>query len=118
MAKTAVHEVGWTCLASCCIVTCVVSPHHRAAQGGLNLRTDQLAWPLSVSGLTLVVFALVIYPRLQARLGPLAAAKLGLLAAIPIVMLVPATSLVHGCARLPLSSSAQLVISAPWQCNL
>ena len=61
-------------------------------QGGLGLRSDQLAVPLSVGGVVLMVFALVIYPKLQARLGPLAAAKLGIMAACPIVMLVPTAS--------------------------
>ena len=65
-------------------------------QGGLNLRTDQLAWPLSIGGIVLVVFALTIYPKLQARLGPLAAAKIGMVAAVPVVMLIPATSYVRG----------------------
>lgn len=61
-------------------------------QGGLGLRTDQLAWPLSISGAVLVFFALVVYPRLQARIGVLAAVKLGMTLAVPVIMLVPCAS--------------------------
>lgn len=64
-------------------------------QGGLGLRADQLALPLSICGGVLVLFALLIYPRLQARMGTLQTAKAAMLASSFLVMLLPCSSLLQ-----------------------
>jgi hypothetical protein len=64
-----------------------------ARQGGLNFTPDEIALPVSFAGAALVFFALVLYPRIQRRIGCLACAKIGLTAAVPVVMLIPAPSL-------------------------
>ena len=74
--------------------------HVYAVQHGLGLSAPELAWPLSSAGATLVLFALFVYPRLQKRLGPQRAARLGLAAACPIVLLIPCTSLLPLCVLL------------------
>ncbi len=62
-------------------------------QGGLNLTPDEIALPVSFAGLGLVLFALLAYPRIQKRLGCMNCAKLGLLLAIPLALVIPMSSL-------------------------
>lgn len=49
--------------------------------------------PTSFAGLGLITFALLAYPRIQARIGCLASAKLGLTLAVPLGLLIAAPSL-------------------------
>lgn len=53
-----------------------------------------MALPVSFAGAALVFFALVLYPRIQRRLGCLDCAKIGLTLAVPVVMLISTPSLV------------------------
>ena len=66
---------------------------HLTMQGGLNLTPDEIALPVSFAGLGLVLFALLAYPRIQKRLGCMNCAKLGLLLAIPLALVIPMSSL-------------------------
>ena len=61
-------------------------------QGGLSLTPDEIALPVSFAGLGLVLFALLLYPRIQKRLGCLACAKVGLILAIPLALVIPMSS--------------------------
>lgn len=62
-------------------------------QGGLALTTDEIAIPTSFAGLGLVTFALLLYPRIQKRIGCLACAKIGLALAIPLALFIATPSL-------------------------
>ncbi|KAK9830356.1 hypothetical protein WJX72_011245 [[Myrmecia] bisecta] len=66
------------------------------ALGGLGMPAYELAFPMSVSGIFLIVFSLLVYPRLVRKLGPLAACKLGMVTGIPPGFIVPSASLLLG----------------------
>ncbi len=67
------------------------SAHFR--DGGLNLKTSELALPMAAGGIALTLFALLVYPRLQPRLGMLWSCRSGLLLMVPTALLVPVASL-------------------------
>ena len=69
--------------------------------GGLGLTPSELALPMAAGGIMLTLFALLIYPRVQPRLGMLWTCRLGLLIMVPTALLVPAASI--------------FVSSGPWQ---
>jgi hypothetical protein len=62
-------------------------------QGGLELETNEIAIPTSFAGLALVLFALLLYPRVQRAIGCLACAKIGLALAVPLALLIALPSL-------------------------
>ena len=62
-------------------------------QGGLALSPEELALPMAFGGVALTVFALLVYPKLQPRLGMLWTCRLGLLCAVPAALLTPCASL-------------------------
>ena len=62
-------------------------------QGGLGLTTDEIALPTSFAGVGLVTFALLLYPRIQKRIGCLACAKIGLALAVPLALFIATPSL-------------------------
>jgi len=81
-----------------------VTPIYASAEfkdGGLGLKPSELALPLAAGGIMLTLFALLIYPRVQPRLGMLWTCRLGLLILVPAAVLIPAASL--------------FVSSGPWQ---
>lgn len=61
-------------------------------RGGLGMPESQFAIPLTVSGVALMLYSVLLYPATQKRFGQLTCCKLGLLGAIPSSMLVPASS--------------------------
>ncbi|KAL4425550.1 hypothetical protein ABPG75_009566 [Micractinium tetrahymenae] len=70
------------------------------AEGGLGFTPSQLALSLSFSGLVLVTWALLGYPRLSKRLGVVRVLRIGLWHTAPVAILTPASSLFAG-AQLP-----------------
>ena len=61
--------------------------------GGLGLKTSELALPMAAGGIVLTLFALLVYPRLQPRLGMLWSCRLGLLIMVPTALLTPVASI-------------------------
>ena len=93
------------CIATIRILARVqVTPIFASAEfrdGGLRLKPSELALPMAAGGIMLTLFALIIYPRVQPRLGMLWTCRLGLLMLIPTALLIPAASL--------------FVSNGPWQ---
>ena len=86
------------------IASAQVTPIFASAKfrdGGLGLKPSELALPMAAGGIMLTLFALLIYPRVQPRLGMLWTCRLGLLIMVPTALLVPSASL--------------FVSSGPWQ---
>lgn len=55
-----------------------------------------LALPLSFSGVVIMVYAMLFYPRLQRLLGVVSCVRLGLAATVLVSPLVPLASLLEG----------------------
>lgn len=53
---------------------------------------EAFTWPISCGGVALVVFSLTLYPRLVRKFGALNVIRIGLLAAIPVTLLLPISS--------------------------
>ncbi|CAG9467144.1 unnamed protein product [Pedinophyceae sp. YPF-701] len=66
------------------------------ADGGLGLLEHQLALPLSVGGIVLVVQAVYVFPRLSKRFGVHRVLRWSLAGQAPTTFLVPATSVAAG----------------------
>ena len=54
---------------------------------------EAFTWPISCGGVALVAFSLTLYPRLVKRYGSLIVIRMGLLAAVPVTLLLPTSSL-------------------------
>ena len=63
-------------------------------EGGLSLKTYELGIPLSLGGLSLFLYAMLVYKKMQRRFGVKALARNGLRMYAPLAVLFPATSAV------------------------
>ena len=93
------------CPAWAAIIDTRMCPNPPTSQGGLSLKTNEIALPTSFAGVGLVLFALFLYPRIQRRIGCLACAKIGLALAVPLGLLICTPSLLvsKGYVRLALT---------------
>eukprot|EP00887_Chlorella_sp_A99_P008220 scaffold12.g8220.t1 len=76
-------------------------------EGGLGLSTTQLAPPLAFSGVVLMAWSLVGYPWLARAVGTMRSCRVGLWHVIPVVLALPAVSLV---AARPTATQAALFL--------
>ena len=76
--------------------------------GGLGWDPSQLAPPLALGGLSLILWSQLGYPRLQRRAGTLRAARCGLAGMAPCCLLLAAPSLAP--AGLPRAASLSLLL--------
>jgi MFS family permease len=76
-----------------------------ASVGGLGLAPAALALPLAAGGVALIAWSQLGYHVLAARVGTVAAAKLGLGPAAPLALLLPLPSLLAPALAVPLLSA-------------
>lgn len=103
------HDKPWykhgqvvVCLTGCALITLCVNyldelgPIFASAnprEGGLALSTSELAWPLSFGGLTLMLFSVLVYPKVQKQYGLLNCCRAGLLISVSTTFIVPTAHL-------------------------
>ena len=103
------HDKPWykqgkvvVCLTGCALITlCVnyldeLAPVFASAnprQGGLAMSTSEFAWPLSFGGLTLMLFSVFVYPKVQKKYGLLNCCRAGLLISVSTTFVVPTAHL-------------------------
>ena len=61
----------------------------KPAAGGLGMPAHEFAWPLTFSGVVLMVYSLFFYPEAQKRYGYLKCCKIGLLLSVPSSLILP-----------------------------
>ncbi|PPR95581.1 hypothetical protein GOBAR_AA25089 [Gossypium barbadense] len=96
-------------LMSSIIVYCVFSLHDMAyteifslwavsprKYGGLSYSTEQVGEVLAVSGFSLLVFQMSLYPYVERLLGPVMVSRIGSVLAIPLLQSYPLTAMLSG----------------------
>ena len=99
------HDRPWykqgkvvVCLTGCALITLCVNyldelgPVFASAnprEGGLAMSTSDFAWPLSFGGLTLMLFSVFVYPKVQKKYGLLNCCRAGLLISVFTTFVVP-----------------------------
>ncbi|KAJ3681154.1 hypothetical protein LUZ60_015643 [Juncus effusus] len=96
-------------LMSSIIVYCIFSLHDMAyteifslwavsgrSYGGLGFSSDQVGQVLAISGFSVLVFQLFIYPRLEKLTGPVLFARIGAILAIPLIFGYPFMTYLSG----------------------
>ncbi len=99
------HDKPWykqgkvvVCLTGCALITLCknyldeLAPVFASAnprEGGLALSTSEFAWPLSFGGLTLMLFSVFVYPKVQKKYGLLKCCRAGLLISVSTTFIVP-----------------------------
>ena len=90
------------CLTGCALITLCknyldeLAPVFASAhpmEGGLAMSTSDFAWPLSFGGLTLMLFSVFLYPKVQKKYGLLYCCRAGLLISVSTTFLIPTAHL-------------------------
>ena len=99
------HDKPWykqgkvvVCLTGCALITLCknyldeLGPIFASAnprEGGLAMSTSEFAWPLSFAGLTLMLFSVFVYPKVQKQYGLLNCCRAGLLLSMSTTFVIP-----------------------------
>ncbi len=99
------HDKPWykqgkvvVCLTGCALITLCknyldeLAPIFASAnprEGGLAMSTSEFAWPLSFAGLTLMLFSVFVYPKVQKQYGLLNCCRAGLLISMSTTFVIP-----------------------------
>ncbi|KAH1148428.1 Protein ZINC INDUCED FACILITATOR-LIKE 1 [Glycine soja] len=113
--------LNWPLMSSV-IVYCVFALHDIAYQevfsiwavspqrlGGLNFTTDDVGNVLSISGLALIIYQLIIYPYVEKASGPIVIGRISGMISIPLLQSYPFIALLSGLALYIVLSVASIL---------